>query len=231
MKIFTNDTLIKQRALLSKILSALGLLVLLSGLAVSFLTPRPELAIVPFYTLLAGFLLSNVGVFLANRYVREPRLDRALTSAIKGMDDRYSLYHYRLPAQHTLVTPSGVYSITPKYQGGTVEWDDDRNRFRHRGVNLLRRVFGQESLGRPILEAGTEAQRLSKFLAKKFGDDAPPVFPIIVFTNPAVNFGNMKNTPIPVLKAKRLNPYLRKRSRGTTLSNDQLAELVSDSGT
>ncbi len=226
MKVFTNDKLIKRRALFSKALSALGLLVLLSGLAASFL--RPELYVLPFYTLMTGFLLSNVGIFLGNRYVRAPRPDRALTSAIKALDDRHRLYHYRLPAQHTLVAPSGIYAITPKFQGGSVEWDEQRSRFRHRGVSVLRRVFGQESLGRPLIEAGAEAQRLSKFLAKRFGEDAPPVFPILVFTNPKVNFGKMKNTPIPVLKSSRLNPYLRKRPRGKTLSEDQLSELVSD---
>ena len=226
MKVFTNETLIKRNALFSKTLSALGLLVLLSGLAASFM--RPEWHALPFYTLITGFLLSNVGMFLANRYVREPRPDRALTSAIKGLDDRHHLYHYQFPAQHTLVTPSGIYAITTKFQGGSVTWDETRKRFRHNGVSVFRRFFGQESLGRPLIEAGAEANRLAKFLAKKFGEDAPPVFPLLVFTNPKVDFGIVKNTPIPVLKAKRLNPYLRKRPRARTLSEEQLASLDSD---
>ena len=191
MKVFSNDKLIRRNALFSKALSGIGLLVLLSGLALSFL--RPTWTVLPFYTLITGFLLSNVAMALANRYVREPRPDRALASAIKALDDRYRLYQYRLPAQHALMTPSGVYAITPKFQGGSVEWDEQRNRFRHRGVSVFRRIFGQESLGRPVLEAGAEAQRLAKFLAKQFGEAAPPVFPLLVFTNPKVDFGSMKN--------------------------------------
>ena len=223
MQVFSDEKLIKRNALLSKALSALGLLVLLSGLAFSFL--RPEWSALPFYTLITGFLLSNVGMLLTNRYVREPRPHLVLSSAIKGLDDRHRLYHYRMPAQHTLVTSSGVYALTAKFQGGSVAWDEKRKRFRHRGVSLFRRLFGQESLGRPLIEAGAEAQRLAKFLEKQFGEDAPPVFPLLVFTSPKVEFGSMKNTPIPVLKAKRLNPYLRKRPRGQTLTDEQIAAL------
>ena len=223
MQIFTNEKLIKRYALVSKVLSTTGILVLLSGLAASFL--RPEWYSLPFYTLIAGFMLSNVGMFLANRYVREPRPDLTLRNSMKGLDDRYLLYQYYLPAQHTIVTPSGVYAVTPKFQGGTVEWNDNRKRFRHRGVSMYRKIFGQESLGQPIIEAQAEAQRLAKFLNKKFGDGAPDVYPILVFTNSKIEFENIKATPIPVLKAKRLNAYLRKQPHRPTLNDQQIKDL------
>ena len=223
MQIFTNEKIIKRYALVSKVLSTTGILVLLSGLAASFL--RPEWYSLPFYTLIAGFMLSNVGMFLANRYVREPRPDLVLRNSMKGLDDRYLLYQYCLPAQQTIVTPSGVYAVTPKFQGGTVEWNDNRKRFRHRGVSMYRKIFGQESLGQPIIEAQAEAQRLAKFLNKKFGDRAPDVYPILVFTNSKIEFENIKETPIPVLKAKRLNAYLRKQPHRPTLSDQQIKDL------
>ena len=223
MQIFTNETLIKRYALISKALSTTGILVLLSGLAASFL--RPEWSSLPFYTLIAGFMLSNVGMFLANRYVREPRPDLVLRNSMKGLDDRYLMYQYHLPAHHTIITPSGVYAVTLKFQGGTVEWNDNRRRFRHRGVSIYRKIFGQESLGQPIIEAQAEAQRLAKFLNKKFGDDAPDVYPILLFTNPKIAFENIKETPIPVLKAKRLNAYLRKQPHRATLSDQQIKDL------
>ena len=90
---------------------------------------------------------------------------------------------------------------------------------------MYRKIFGQESLGQPVIEAQAEAQRLSKFLNKKFGDDAPIVHPIIVFTNPKIAFENIKETPIPVLKAKRLNAYLRKQPHRPTLSEQQIKDL------
>ena len=223
MRIITNEGLIKRNGHLSKALSIAGLLTLISGLVISFL--KPEWSILPFYTLVSGFLLSNIGMFLANRYVRDPRPDLAISNAVKGLDDRYRLYHYRLPASHTLVGPSGVYAIVPRFQGGSVSWDQKRKRFNHRGPSIFRKIFAQESLGNPISEAGAEAHRLAKHLAKKFGEDSPPVFPILVFTNPKLEIGDLNNVPVPVLKAKRLNPYLRKRPKGVTLNDTQLDEL------
>ena len=223
MQIFTNEKLIKRYARVSKVLSTAGILVLLSGLAASFL--KPEWYSLPFYTLIAGFMLSNIGMFLANRYVREPRPDLVLRNSMKGLDDRYHLYQYHLPAQHAIFTPSGIYAVTPKFQGGVVEWNNTRRRFRHRGVSMYRKIFGQESLGQPIIEAQAEAQRLEKFLNKQLGQDAPDVNPIIVFTNPKIEFVNIKETPIPVLKAKRLNAYLRKQSHQPTLNDQQIKDL------
>ena len=223
MREITNEPLIKRNIILSKALSAAGLLVLISGLVVSFV--RPDLSILPFYTLVTGFLLSNVGMYMNNRYTREPRPDLAISKALKGLDDRYRIYHYRLPATHTLIGPQGVYAIVTKFQGGKIWWDHKRKRLAHQGTSLFRRIFAQESLGNPIAEAGSEAQRLAKYLGRHFGDEAPPVFPLIVFTNPKIEIGELKNIPVPVLKAKRLNPYLRKLGKGDGLSDKQLVEL------
>ena len=226
MRVITNEKLIKRNALLSKAISVVGLLVLISGLVVSFI--RPEWSILPFYTLITGFLMSNMGMYLNNRYVREPRPDVAISNSMKGLDDRYRVYHYILPASHTLVGPPGVYAIVTRFQGGSISWNQKRKRFAHRGTSIFRRMFAQESLGNPIGEAGVEARRLAKHLEKQFGDQAPPVFPLIVLTNPKIEIGDLKNVPVPVLKIKRLNPYLRKRPKGTTLSEQQLQALEKD---
>jgi len=223
MREITNEPRIKRNALLSKAMSVVGLLVLISGLVVSFL--RPEWSILPFYTLIAGFLLSNVGMYLANRYVRQPRPDVAISNALKGLDDRYRIYHYRMPASHVLIGPPGVYALVTRFQGGIISWDPQRKRFAHKGPNLFRRVFAQESIGNPIADAGSEAHRLAKYLGKQFGEQAPPVFPLLVFTNPKIETGVLKNVPVPVLKVKRLNPYMRKRPKGYTLSDQQLETL------
>jgi hypothetical protein len=90
---------------------------------------------------------------------------------------------------------------------------------------MYRKIFGQESLGQPIIEAQAEAQRLAKFLNKIFGDGAPDVYPILVFTNSKIEFVNIKETPIPVLKAKRLNAYLRKQPHRPTLNDQQIKDL------
>ena len=71
----------------------------------------------------------------------------------------------------------------PKFQSGTVIWDDKQKRFRQSNTGWVQRTFGQESIGNPVLEAQAEARRLEKQLKRKFGDNAPSVSPLIVFTN------------------------------------------------
>ena len=223
MQIYTNETLIKRYASISKVLSTSGILVLLSGLVISFL--RPEWYSMPFYTLILGFMLANIGMFLANKYVRNPRPDIVLSNSLKGLDDRYFLYQYILPAQHVIVSPSGVYAVITKFQSGTVEWLSEKQNIKHRGVSLYKRIFAQESIGQPIIEAQSESKRLYKYLYAKYGEDTPDVYPLIVFTNPKIDLINIKKTPIPMIKAKRLNAYLRKQPKKHTLNDQQIKEL------
>ena len=226
MNAITNERLIKRNARLAKYIYPVGLLVLGSGLLVSF--RRPDLLIIPYSTLIIGFLLSNFAVSLTNRYVSRPdrpRPDRALSDALKGLDDRYRLYSFILPAAYTLICPAGVYVVIPKFQGGSLTWDERRKRFRHRGGSIFRNLFGQEGLGSPLIEASGEVRKLVRFLEKEFGEEAPPVKSVIVFTNPKIDMQGLNGVPIPTIKAKRLNAFLRKQPKGETLSPEQIEQI------
>lgn len=226
MQAITNERIIQRNARLAKYLYPLGLVVLVSGLVTSFV--RPDLVLVPYTTLIVGFLLSNFAVYMTNRYVARPdrpRPDKALCDSLKGLDDRYRLYSFHFPATYTLVCPSGVYALIPKFQGGYLTWDERRRRFKHKGGSFFRNVFGQESLGNPIAEASSEAQRLARFLDKELAEDVPPVKAIIVFTNPKLEMDGLNGVPVTTIKSKRLNAYLRKQSKGESLTEEQLTEL------
>lgn len=226
MLAITNERIIQRNAKLAKFIYPLGLIVLASGLVTSFV--RPDLVIVPYTTLIIGFLLSNFAVYMTNRYVTRPdrpRPDRALSDALKGLDDRYRLYAFHLPASYTLVTPAGVYAVVPKFQGGQLTWDEKRRRFRHRGGSFFRNFFGQEGLGNPLAEVGSEMRKLTRYLEKEFGESAPEVKPLIVFTNPKIEIQGMKDVPASVVKGKRLNAFLRKQPKGGTLTAEQVAQL------
>ncbi len=223
MRLITNEKLIKRNATLGKYTVIGGLAILVGGLIVSFSKQNdPDWQLVPFYTLLVGFLLSNVGTYYFNRYVREPRADQALEAALKGSDDRYYFYNYRLPASHVLVCPAGIYVLVPKFQAGKVEWDGKR--WKHHGASLFRSIFGQEGLGNPNSEVASEIATLSKFLAKKVGGELTPVQGIIVFYSPQAQV-EAKNAPIPAMHVKQLKEYLRKLPKGPSLNNQQITKL------
>ncbi|MBM4422011.1 MAG: hypothetical protein FJ030_01300 [Chloroflexi bacterium] len=223
MRLITNEPLIKRNAAIGKYAASAGLVVLVGGLVVSFTArDNPQLQLVPFYTLIVGFILSNVGIYFANRFVREPRADKTIEAALKGLDDKYHLYNYRLPAPHVLIGPSGIFALVPKFQAGEVIWDGKR--WNHKGSNFILSLFGQESLANPNAEAAAEASRVANALGKKIGGDIPPVQAIIVFYNPKVAI-QAENPPIPALYVKQLKDFIRKLPKGPTLSAEQIEKL------
>ena len=147
MRIITNENLIKRNARIGQIASVAGLATLGGGIFISFRNPDQ----VGLYlgALVVGFALSQLGIYFGNRYARPPRADQALNQALKGMDKRYILYHYRSPTSHLLIGPAGIWAIFPYYQRGTITYE--KGRWRQKGSFGLwyLKVFAQEGLGRP----------------------------------------------------------------------------------
>lgn len=220
MRLITNEPLIKRNAAIGKYAATSGLVILVGGLVVSLF--KPEYQFVPFITLIIGFILSNVGIYFSNRYVRQPRPDKSVEGALKGFDDKYALYQYRLPASHVLVCPSGVFVIVPKFQSGTIAWDGKR--WKHKGGSVFLSLFGQEGLGNPNAEAAAEVESLSRYLAKNVEGDLPPAQAIIAFYNPKATI-EAKDAPIPAMHVKQLKEYLRKLPKGPTLMPAQVEKL------
>src|SRR3972149_1837136 len=110
MEIITNERLVRRNARVGQITSLVGLLVLAGGMYISF--TQPQLFGLSLAALLVGFALSQIGIYFGNRWSRRPRPDETLSQALKGLDDRYHLYHYETPASHLLVGPAGVWGVT-----------------------------------------------------------------------------------------------------------------------
>jgi hypothetical protein len=220
MRLVTNESLIKRNSTIGRYASIAGLVILIGGLLVSF-RPEPQYQFIPFVTLIVGFILSNVGIYFSNRYLKY-RGDKALENNLKGFDDKYHLYNYRLPTPHFLIAPNGLFALIPKFQRGVVTWNGKR--WSHKGGNFFLNLFGQEGLGNPTAEAVAEAQSASKFLVKKLGQGVPPVQAIVVFCNPETTI-EAKDAPIPAMHIKQLKEYMRKLPKGPTLSSAQISQL------
>ena len=144
MKAVTDTKLVEQGKRFGRNASLAGLGVLILGLVISF--KFSHLILVAYGCLIVGFILSNIGIYLANRWVREPRADQSLAKALKGFDNQFSLYNYTLPAQHVLLMPSGVAHFLVKPQTGEISVDG--NRWRHKfNLGRLFRFFVEEGLG------------------------------------------------------------------------------------
>jgi hypothetical protein len=224
MKIIKNEKLIKRNARIGQFTSLFALVVLAAGMYVSFKMPNQfGLAIA---ALIAGFALSQVGIYFGNRWGRQPRPDQMLDNGLKGLPGDYTIYHYTTPASHLLIGPAGVWVLMTYHQRGTVTFS--RNRWRLRGGGFMQnymRIFGQEGLGRPDLEANSEASAIRGHFEQQFeGEEIPQVQAALVFTNPDMNI-QADEAPIPSLPLKKLKDFIRKAAKSQALPAKRLEQI------
>lgn len=223
MEIATNDQLINRNARIGQITSIAGLLVLGGGLFISF--TRPEMFSISLIALLVGFGLSQIGIYFGNRWGRRPRPDEVLNDALKGLDGRYSLYHYTTPTSHLLIGPAGVWVFLPRQQGGKITYDETKKRWRQKGGNWYLKIFAQESLGRPDLEIESEIQAITSYLEGHLDEEkVPDVNAALVMTNERCEI-DAENAPSPTMEAKKLKDFIRKFAKGKPISLDLVKEI------
>ena len=223
MDITTNERLINRNARIGQITSIIGLVVLAGGMFISF--TRPEFFTISLIALLVGFGLSQIGIYFGNRWGRRPRPDEILNTALKGLDGRYSLYHYSTPTSHLLVGPAGVWILMPRRQAGTITYDEAKNRWRQKGGNLYLKIFAQENLGRPDLEIGSELHAISSFLEKDLPEErVPDVNAALILTNEKVVV-DADNAPEPTMDVRKLKDFIRKTAKGKPISSDLVEDV------
>ena len=223
MDIITNERLIQRNARIGQITSIVGLLVLAGGMFISF--TRAELFLFSLIALVVGFGLSQIGIYFGNRWGRRPRPDEILDTALKGLDKRYSIYHYTSPTAHLLIGPAGIWILLPRHQGGEITYDESKNRWKQKGGNLYLKIFAQENLGRPDLEIGSEIHAVSSYLQDHFDEEqVPDIQAALILTNEKAEV-NSDNAPTPTLPVKKLKDFIRKTAKGKPISLDRIAEV------
>src|SRR5512133_600111 len=121
MKIIKNEKLIKRNGMIGNVTSIGALVVLGVGMYISL--KRTDLFVYALLALLLGFTLTQIGMYMGNRYGRSPRPDEQLDAGLKGLPGDYSMYHYTTPASHLLVGPAGVWLLMPYHPGGRVVFE------------------------------------------------------------------------------------------------------------
>jgi hypothetical protein len=224
MKIIKNEKLIKRNGQLGQWMSLGALVVLGLGMYISF--TRTDLFVYSIAALLLGFTLTQVGMYLGNRYGRSPRLDEKLDAGLKGLPNEFAIYHYMTPASHLLVGPAGIWLLMPYHQRGRVTYR--KNRWKMSGGGFLQsymRIFGQENLGRPDLEVDGEMNAVRKYLAKHMEEsEIPDVNALLVFASEDIEI-DAEDAPVPTMKLKEIKEFFRKKAKEKVLSSTQLAAV------
>jgi hypothetical protein len=226
MRKITNPGLIKRNRQIGNFSQLGGMAVLIAGLAVSYLVEtRLDLM---YLAMIVGFILVSVGSSFTNRWGRTPPPDQAVDDLLKGLDDHYTIVHYRLGADHALFTPCGVLAILAKYERGVISYDGKK--WRQSGVSGLLKFFGTEALGNPAADGQFEADSLTRKLRKILKtDDVPIVQPVIVFLNVKTRV-EVPSPPVPVLHASKAKEFIRHLPKGRNLRPDQLRQVLEYAG-
>jgi hypothetical protein len=215
--------------------TALGFVVLAAGLVISLqqsFQPNQAItwvAIVPWFTLGVGILALNVGKYYAMRYSTRPRVDQALASSLKSLDNKNHLYNFvpGFPVEHVLATPSGVILLDVEPFTGEVI-NEGRKWTRPVNASGILQRFTDGGIGNPTEEADRNQRAMRELLGERLGADLAdqiPVASIIVFTNPRVKL-QVTDPAVPVVLLGDLRGAL-KRALGTPkLTPDLQRRLV-----
>jgi len=224
MKIIKNEKLISRNSKIGQYTSLGALAVLGVGMYISF--TRPELIVWAVAALLVGFMLTQVGMYFGNRWGRSPRPDEKLDAGLKGLPGDFVIYHWTTPVSHLLVGPAGIWVLLPYHQRGAVNYRN--NRWKMRGGGLMQgymRLFGQEGIGRPDLDAEAEINSIRNALAKNLEEEEiPEIGAALVFTAEGVEI-EAEEAPMPALPIKKLKDFMRNKAKEKPISAAELEKV------
>ena len=229
MKIIKNEKLIKRNGRIGQWTSIGALVVLGGGMYLSFSNPaNPKMVTYSIIALISGFILTQIGMYMGNRWGRSPRPDEKMDAGLKGLPGDYTLYHFVTPASHLLVGPAGVWALIPYRQRGVVKYTKNRWRVSNAGfLQAYMSIFGQEGIGRPVLEADSEINAVTKLLTKNLNEnEIPQVQAALVFINDEVDL-QVEDAPLPAMKIKQLKDFMRQKAKEKPLGQIQLATIKS----
>ena len=225
MRLITHDKLVNRNVLIGKYSFGAGMVLLVGAFLINlYAFSRPNDALVVFYALgafLFGFTLTNIGTVFQNRWGRRP--DKGLADALKGLDDRFTLYNYRLGSPHVFVGPGGVFVLVPKFQPGPISYDGKRWQAPGAPRGFMG-LFNADPLGNPVAEAAAEVDSLARYLKRHAPEIGIVPQALVVFMSPRAEV-SAKDAPIPALHVKKLKEYVRRLPKGPTLSAQAQAEL------
>ena len=226
MKIIKNEKMIKRNGTIGNWMQLGAIAVLGVGMYISF--NRTDLFTFALASLLVGFTMTQIGLYLGNRYGRSPRPDEKLDAGLKGLPNEFSIYHYTTSASHLLAGPAGIWILMPYHQHGEITYK--KNRWRNSGGGFIQgymRIFGQESIGRPELEIDSEINTLRKRLAKQMDEsEIPEINGMMVFTSDDVTIDG-EDANIPAMKLKQIKDFFRQKAKEKVISTDSLNKVKS----
>jgi hypothetical protein len=123
--------------------------------------------------------------------------------------------------------PAGVWVLIPFRQNGKIEFTENRWKLSGGGfIQGYMKIFGQESLGKPEIEANAEIASVTKFFEKNLeAHEIHEVKALLIFTSDDLEL-LAGDSPIPAMKLKQLKEFMRQKTKERGLGQDQLKKIT-----
>ncbi len=222
MRQYMNQRKVKLYNKLSQAMILIGLILLIGALVLSF--THPETMNQLLIGVIVGTLVSQAGLALNNRWGRQPRIDQIFDGSLKGLDNRYAIFHYKLGTSHALICPAGVYALIPRQDDGEITYAEGKwwEQFRKRG--LFRRS-GRKRLNRIEDHAKAQARIMQQSIQKALPETDISVRPILVFISKDA-LVKVDHAPVLTVHIKKLKSVVRRLPKVKSLDAVEIEHLA-----
>lgn len=224
MYIYKNEKKFKRNKLISQILTGVSFGVLIVGAVLAF---SEQYFMFSFAALLVGVVISQISISMTTSWGREPSNDFIFNVKLKNLSDNFSLYHFMEPVNHLLVGTAGAFILIPYFQGGTIGFDEKKKRWTQKNASIFMKLFGQESIGRPDLEAQSSIDAVKAYFKAKdidFPEDA--IHPVLVFINPKAEIDSEAKFMFDTVSLDKLKDLIRKYAKENRFSPEFIDEVT-----
>ena len=212
MKLVINQKFIDIRKKLAQVTTLASLGILVVGLIFAFKRDMQSVTI-SYIALIAGFILSQVGMYFTSRFDRSPRLDQVLTKAFENLRHEYTFFVYTSPKPLVLTGPCGIWLIMPITANGLISFENGK--WKQKGGNFLLKTLGQEGIGNPSREAEVNTDELRKYLISKGipQEELPQITPILVVMMKTTQLGDVSGSGMVITDLSEVKRYIRRVDR------------------
>ncbi|MDX9849130.1 MAG: hypothetical protein RBT01_01355 [Anaerolineaceae bacterium] len=223
MKIIIDQKSVKRNSLIGKILRWVSLGCMLIALIAVFsedISANPNLFAVYFSVMIVGVLLSSVSSYFTTRFGKSPRPDELINKSLKGLDDRFQIFHYRSSIPHLLSGPAGVWSIIPTFVDGEIIYDEKKGNWIHKRNSFLNRVLQKEYFPNPLSEYKHHHKEFEKIISSLNNKKPELKVLILLLHKNATISGISENENIMIISAEKIKDRFRKMSKLENKTNE-----------
>jgi len=227
MKLSINNKLIERNKKVAQITLFASLALLSIGFIWTMRNSEPSKSLIGYLILIPAYLLVQISIFMANRWGKSPRPDEIVVQALKGLDDRYTIYNFTTGVPHLLVGPNGVWIINPYHHKGKISYNPEKNQYLQKdGPNFIAKYFAQDGLPNITREAYSLKRDLIKYFDKNLIQiDEEPLVVNLFYADDIILLTS--HAPEINIKSGKLKVFIRKHVKKVYIPSEKIEKLRS----